>query len=85
MKVKALTGFGAVLGGEMVSHAAGDVFELPPDVDWLRVGLVAVVGPEIIVSQPVKNVTAESLTTGAEASVTVETPPSSKARGRKKN
>lgn len=37
--VKAKAGFAGPKG----SHAEGDVFPLPEDVDWLRAGLVAVV------------------------------------------
>lgn len=40
MKVKALVSFVDMAHG---SRAAGDVFELPDGVDWLRAGLVAVV------------------------------------------
>lgn len=42
MKVKALVSF----AGEAGTHAAGDEFELPEGVDWLRAGLVAPVEPE---------------------------------------
>lgn len=39
-KVRALTSFAG--GGQ--SYGMGDVFELPPGVDWLRAGLVEKVG-----------------------------------------
>ena len=40
MKVKALKSFGGINKGGRVHHSAGDIFELPDGVDWLRAGLV---------------------------------------------
>ena len=42
MLVKALKSF----GGQGIHISQGQVFELPPDVDWLRAGLVEVVDPQ---------------------------------------
>lgn len=36
MKVRAVKSF----AGRGVSHGAGDIFELPENVDWLQAGLV---------------------------------------------
>ena len=43
MKVRALKSFGSAGVVNSVHYSAGDVFELPDGVDWLRVGLVEVV------------------------------------------
>jgi|SRR5690606_30722557 len=41
MKVRCITSF----AGYGFSHAEGEVFELPPGVDWLRAGFVVPVAP----------------------------------------
>ena len=47
MKVKALTTFGGTDAiGNHVHVSAGDVFELPPGVDWINAGLVEPITPE---------------------------------------
>lgn len=44
MKVRALTTFGGTDAiGNPVHVSAGDIFELPDGVDWLRAGLVVAI------------------------------------------
>ena len=47
MKVRAVKSFSALMGSRVTSFPHGKVFDLPPGVDWLRVGLVEVVSIDV--------------------------------------
>lgn len=45
MRVTALVSFVGRVGNDMRKFARGDEFDLPVNVDWLQVGLVAATAP----------------------------------------
>lgn len=47
MQVRAVKSFSARVGGSYVVWPRGKVGEMPPDADWLRVGLVEVVSLDV--------------------------------------
>jgi hypothetical protein len=59
MKVRALTTFGGANKTGRIHVSAGDVFELPDGVDWLKAGLVELVDEplerETATAEPVEN------------------------------